>query len=123
MTTGKKITLGFLIIASLSLMGIAGACDQTELEGTISPSPIETRVGETITLTLAVPSDLKEIHRETWQVEPESLGTIECVSSGEKCRKAIFTATSPGSGTVGVWGFYKQTNPQFIAETKIIVTD
>jgi hypothetical protein len=124
MTTMKKnIFCLILIMALLTLVGIAGGCDQTELEGTISPSPLEVKVGEEAALTLSVPSELEGIHREMWEVEPESLGTIDCASPGEKCRQAIFTATSPGTGIIEVWGFYKQTNPQFIMETEVIVTD
>ena len=123
MAKRKKIIYVFLITAFLGLAGMAEACDHTELEGTISPSPVELSIGETITLTLEVPSELEEIHREMWRVEPESLGTIECASSGEKCRKAIFTATSLGTGTIEVGGFYKQTNPQFIAETEVVIRE
>ena len=104
-------------------MMLAGSCDQTELEGKITPSPIEVATGETVTLSLEVPSELEKIHREMWRVVPDNLGTIECVSSEEACRKVFFKAEAPGTGIIEVWGFYKQTNPQFIAEAEITVTE
>ena len=123
MKARKHILVAILMASLFALAFAAGACDRTDLEGTVSPSPVEAYVGEAVVITLEVPSELEDIHREMWVVEPESLGTVECVSSGDKCRRVTFTATSPGTGTIEVWGFYKQTNPQFITEAEVTVTE
>lgn len=120
----KKIISGLILIIALAGLGvITAACDSTDLEGTIIPSPVEAKVADEIVITLEVPAELREIHREMWQVEPESLGTITCTETGDNCRQATFTAVSPGEGTIEVWGFYKQTNPQFITEVEVRVTE
>ena len=119
----KKIIWGFWVIAVLGLMTLGGGCDHTELEGTIHPSPVKVKVGESITLTLEVPPELEGIHKEMWDVDPDSLGVIDYGDCGENCRQVIFTATSPGTGGIGVCGFYKQTNPQPITDVEVIVED
>ncbi len=116
---GGAVLLTLLLTAG----ALAAACDHTELEGTISPSPVTVSVGDEIMLKLEVPAELADIHRETWEVEPDSLGTFDCDAAGEGCRQVTFTATSAGKGTISVWGFYQQTNPQFITETEITVTE
>jgi hypothetical protein len=122
--TIRKYVGGAALLTLLLVAGsLAAACDHTGLEGTISPSPVAVSVGDEITLTLEVPAELADIHRETWEVEPESLGTFDCDAAGEGCRQVTFTATSPGTGTISVWGFYQQTNPQFITETDVTVTE
>jgi len=119
----KKIIWGFWIIAALGLMTLGGGCDHTELEGTIHPSPVKAKVGESITLTLEVPPELEGIHRVIWEVDPDSLGVIDYGDCGENCRQVTFTAMSPGTGGIGVCGFYKQTNPQDITYVDVIVEE
>lgn len=119
----KKIIWGFWVIAFLGLVTLGGACDQTQLEGIIHPSPVKAKVGDTISLTLEVPPELEGIYWEMWVVSPESLGVINYDTSGEKRREAAFTAISPGTGVIAVCGFYKQTNPQPITEVEVIVED
>ncbi len=41
--------------------------------------------------------------------------------SDQKHREATFTAKSAGEGIIEVFGFYKQTNPQPIPRTEVIV--
>jgi hypothetical protein len=119
----KKIIWGFLIIALLGLMTLGSGCDHTELEGTIHPSPVKVKVGESITLTLEVPPELEGIHKEMWDVDPDSLGVIDYGDCEENCRQVTFTATSPGKGGIGLCGFYKQTNPQPITDVEVIVEE
>ena len=119
----KKIIWGFWVIAFLGLATLGGACDQTQLEGIIHPSPVKVKVGESITLTLKVPSALEGIHKEMWDVDPDSLGVIDYGDCGENCRQVTFTAMSPGTGGIGVSGFYKQTNPQPITDVDVIVEE
>jgi len=123
MTAGKHFLRAIMVTSMLGIGLVAGACDHTDLEGTISPSPVEINVGEEAVISLEVPSELEGIHREMWHVEPEYLGVIESISEGDKCREVAFTAKSPGTGVIGVMGFYKQTNPQFIAETAVIISE
>lgn len=111
----------FCCLAFTVVMLLIAGCDNTDLTGEIKPSPVVVSVGENITLKLEVPENLEGINRETWTVEPQSIGSIEYAVSEENNREVIFTGLSSGSGTIEVWGYYKQTNPQYITEVDVTV--
>jgi len=113
--------MSIAIVLVITLIITLTGCDHTDLDGEIYPSPLIMTVGETVSLTLEVPDELDEIYRECWTVEPDSLGTIEYDDSQEKNREVTFTAANAGTGLIEVWGFYKQTNPQFITEVNVRV--
>ena len=95
----------------------ASSCDRTALSGKIVVEKEDLRIGETIQLKLEVPEELKGIHRVHWDVEPEDAGLFEVKDD----RTASFTAQTAGECDITTWGFYKQTNPQFITKVKLSI--
>jgi len=94
-------------------------------------------IGDTLYLKLKVPDELENIHGVMWQLQADSsdatikyrqlkhdsLKQIEkgFIATDKEDREAIFVAKEKGIYPVFVDGFYKQTNPQPITDTIIIV--
>jgi|TARA_Y100000031_G_scaffold57116_1_gene64776 hypothetical protein len=123
----KKNTCFLIIIVGCFFL-TAGSCDHTVLKGGIKASNNKVTVGETITLELNIPSEFDDVHRIRWEVAPESAGEIKYEEQpiqwgksqyGKEDRKSVFTAKRPGTCEIAAFGFYKQTNPQFIDKVTV----
>ncbi len=132
METLKQIVLVF----AAGLILTAGTCDHTRLMGEIILEKAEIRVGERVEMILKVPGDLDNIHGVMWDVVPGDMAGIEYKHLGhskyEKIedsyqvtdksdRRAVLIAKKPGTCTIEVAGFFKQTNPQMITRKVIAI--
>ncbi len=127
-----KKYLFLLLIAACFFCLYAGSCDQTELRGTIVTDHKTVAQGETVRLAMKIPPELDDIYRLRWEINPKDMGVIKYkqypVQWGEKKygkedRVAFFTAEKLGSCDIYVSGFYKQTNPQPIAEIALEIVE
>jgi hypothetical protein len=111
-------SLGLSLCAVLSL---GGSCDRTRIEGVIEPSSVRTQVGSSVRLELVVaPAVADRTRRESWVVEPESLGKVTALPGSP--RRATFHAAAPGRGKVTAFAYYRpQTSPQAVATIDVVV--
>ncbi|MCK8060238.1 MULTISPECIES: hypothetical protein [unclassified Fusibacter] len=134
-----------LMIGSVLLM-IMAASDHTELYGDIIVSERTYYKGDPLPLEFQPPEELQDIHGLMWDLHyvDESLDAklMDNLFEGETIletytqeevneifgkeitdisRVAIYYPTEPGVLKVELYGFYKQTNPQYIAETEVII--
>ena len=107
---------------------IAGTCDHTQLRGRIVAYPMQARVGEAVELELEIPPELDRIYWVMWKVQPSADLDYDQVhgreldpSYSKADRRAVFRASRPGEYVIRTEGFYRQTNPQPIAEITLIV--
>lgn len=129
----KKTKVAFFALL-LFLLSFAGSCDRTILKGVILPEKNQIKVNETVRLELKVPSELDGIYRVYWILQPQDAGVIKYRNYdeevgpflkpgeyGKEDRIAYFTAKSAGKYEIRTYGFYRQTNPQYIASIFIEV--
>ncbi len=122
----NAINKGIIIFTVIFfLLFFCGTCDHSDPEGKIIPSPIEMSVGDTAFLHINVPDKYNDMHSEQWQIIPDSLGIliydVACTCEQLKARDAMFIAVRKGTGIIEVWGIFKQTNYQFVAEAEVTV--
>ena len=120
----RGATKGMSVFAAIfAVATTAGSCDRTHIEGTVVPSSLRIRVGESVELTLQVRSDLSaQTRREDWVVEPETLGTIVVDEAHKNARHATFQALSTGQGAIRAYAFYgPQTSPQLVDSVRVEV--
>lgn len=126
-----------LVILPAFFLFVFGTCDHTRLKGEIVMSQPKVQVGDTLYLDLKVPEELENIHGVMWRIQSDSaraiveynhLGhdSLKQTSSGlvptsKADRHAFFVAKEPGVYPLFVAGFFKQTNPQPITDTIIVV--
>lgn len=117
----KKTSHAILSIGILAVFfgTFAGSCDHTVLQGEIHSPDAELRVGEQVLLELHVPEEQKGIHNEYWLVTPQDAGSF--LPEGGSGRCALFMALKPGTCTVKVRGFFRQTNPQPITSMELTI--
>jgi len=123
----KKTRAAFFVVL-LFLLSFAGSCDRTILKGTILPEKDRIKVNETVKLELKVPPELDRIYRVYWTLQPKESGEIKYKNYddeigpflkpeeyGKEDRTAYLVAKKPGKCEIRAYGFFKQTNPQYIA--------
>jgi len=114
------------IVILLMVLFISG-CDHTDLLGDISV----TEYNDVYVLHLTVPEDLEDIHNVMWSSNPSG---CSIVSEGDEVidyldeigysydepydRYAVVVLVEEVC-TIEAYGFFKQTNPQPIAEVKL----
>jgi hypothetical protein len=129
MLARSAVTVRRLWLLPLALWILtAGSCDHTQLRGRIVANPMQARVGEAVELELEIPPELDRIHWVMWTVRPtaeleydEVHGREFDPSFSKADRRAVFRAARPGEYLITTEGFYRQTNPQPIAEITLIV--
>jgi hypothetical protein len=108
------LMLSALLVSSLGCKGEAPT-------GTIKPAKVQAKVGDTVSLTLVVPSKFDGVQREMWKVEPESLGEVYFDQASANRRDATFRAKAVGTGKIVVHGFLSEPAPHRIAEVAVTV--
>ncbi len=112
------LMLSALLVSSLPL---SLGCKGEVPTGTIKPDKVQAKVGDTVSLTLVVPSKFDGVQREIWKVEPESLGEVYFDQAAANRREATFRAKAVGTGKIVVHGFLSEPAPHRIAEAAVIV--
>lgn len=125
------IKISILFLLPLFLIN---ACDHTKLQGNIIFQDTEIVLGETIHLQLEIPKNLDGIYWVHWEIEPKEAGQIiypgpsvdttetdVLKKYGKEDRNALFIPLQKGTIIISTYGFYKQTNPQFIYDTTVVV--
>jgi len=124
-----------IVVIVLFLVGFT-ACDHTKLSGEIHTSLEEIIVGDTIQLSLKIPSSLEGIYWVHWEIDPAEAGIItfskpseknkekdELKKYGHEDRSATFIPLRTGNAKILVYGYFKQTNPQPITSLEILILD
>ena len=134
-----------LITAGVMMIFNAGS-DHTELTGEIQTQSKTFHVGEPIPLELIVPEELSDIHGLMWEYEVKESDNAEFdnIIEGENLkayftdeelkilfgkdeleydRIAVFTPDQSETFTISIYGFYRQTNPQYITNSEVIVIE
>ncbi len=127
-----KRIFSLFLISALFFITFAGSCDQTVLTGIIICKPQSVRVNETARLALEVATRFEGAYRIMWKSIPTDNVELKWrewdpyykrSKENNEDRIAEFSASKTGSYEVQAYGFFKQTNPQFIAKITISVTE
>ncbi len=123
-----------VLVLAAGLILTAGTCDHTRLMGEIALEKAQIHVGERVTMILKVPGELDNIHGVMWDIVPGDLAGVEYNHLGHSKykkiegsyqvtdrsdRQAVLIPKKPGTCTIEVAGFFKQTNPQMITRKVI----
>lgn len=122
----KQIKFSLLSIALLLLT--VTSCNNGKISGTIKVASSEVSKGDTVDLQLIPDSGFEEIYGISWEVEPKDVGYIVYESQPDRSertykedRNAQFFATKQGKCKISAHGYFKQTNPQPIAELELSI--
>lgn len=119
------------LVCGIFIFCFAGSCDRTVLFGEISSDRSVARVNETVTLRLTFPLRFEEAYGIMWKAIPSETAEVKYTEADPYYKKskdkldrvAYFNSTKPGKYEVQAYGFFKQTNPQFIDKVIIEVVD
>jgi hypothetical protein len=136
-----------MVAGSVALIFMATS-DHTELYGDIVVPERVYSAGQPLPMEFVPPEELEDIHGLMWDVNYKNDGIedniIDNLLEGEDIlleytqeeinelfekdvkdlsRVAIYHPPSSGTLTIELAGFYRQTNPQFIAEIEVVIHD
>lgn len=139
------IGVGYLLLVTAGVaLIIKTASDHTDLYGEIKVYADRPVVSQPFAMELIPPEELDGIHRPMWDVviKGESKSDFENTFEAEEIPErfssqeiqeifgkpvddfefyVVYIPHRTGKINVEVFGFYKQTNPQYISETEVMV--